>query len=133
MMKTLKELLAEANSQIEEIKASEAVNLMGDSNVVFVDVREQEELTAEGKIPDAIHASRGMLEFYLDPEMPYYNKAFSEPKQFIFYCKVGLRSALAAKVAQDMGIKNVKNMIDGFAAWQQLGAEIDMTNTSVVK
>lgn len=128
-MKTLKEFLLEANSQVEEIQASDAIHLIGNSNVVFVDVRDLPELTLEGKIPGAIHASRGMLEFYLDPECPYYNEQFSGSKQFIFYCKVGMRSALAAKVAQDMGLKNVKNMIDGFLAWQQLGADIDMMKT----
>lgn len=126
-MKTVNELLSEANSQIEEIQVAEAVTLIRDNNVVFVDVREQQELTLEGKIPDAIHIPCAKLAFYLDPKSSYYNQIFSEPKQFIFYCKIGLRSALSVKLAQDMGLKNVKNMAGGFLAWQQQQAEIDKT------
>ena len=94
-------------------------------DVVLVDIRDPRELTREGRIEGAFHCPRGMLEFWIDPESPYHKEVFAEDKQFVFFCAGGLRSALAAKTAQDMGLKPVAHMIGGFGAWKKSGAPIE--------
>ena len=86
--------------------------------VLLVDIRDIRELWREGTIPGSIHAPRGMLEFWVDPESPYHRKDFSSGKKFIFFCAGGLRSALAAQTAQNMGLKPVAHMAGGFGAWR---------------
>jgi len=97
MKKGFKRLLAEANDAIVTYTPAEAQALLGDESVVFVDVRDLPELKREGKIPRAVHASRGMLEFLVDPESPYHKPVFASDKKFLLYCASGGRSALAAQ------------------------------------
>ena len=61
-------------------------------------------------IPNAFHATRGMLEFWVDPESPYYKEIFGSGKEFIFYCKSGWRSSLATATLQDMGLSPVRHI-----------------------
>jgi rhodanese-related sulfurtransferase len=79
----------------------------------------------EGKLPGAFACTRGMLEFWIDPESPYAKPVFAEPKRFVFLCAGGWRSALAAKTAQDMGLENVAHIEGGFGAWKNSGGPID--------
>lgn len=118
--KRVKDLLAEANEKIEQIPAEEAINLIDDEKIVFVDVRETDE-TANGMIPNAFHAPRGMLEFYIDPESPAHKKDFAQDKKFIFYCGSGGRSALSALTVQRMGLEPVAHIPGGFPAWKNAG------------
>src|SRR5690606_18958113 len=97
---------------------------LGRGDAVFVDVRDAPEL-AGGRIPGAVHASRGMLEFLIDPESPYHKQVFAEPKEFIFYCKSGARSALAAQSAQEMGLARVATIEGGLNAWEEGGGEVE--------
>ena len=120
-----KQLLDEARREIVEIPAAEAIKLAGDPNVVIVDIRDPREIVSEGRIPGAIHAPRGMLEFWIDPASPYAKPIFQSDKKFIFHCAGGLRSALAAKTAQDMGLKPVAHMAGGFAAWRDAGGAVE--------
>jgi rhodanese-related sulfurtransferase len=120
-----KELVADAEKRIDIISAKEALAESGSSDVVFVDLRDVRELKREGKIPNAFHCPRGLLEFWIDSESPYYNKTFGEDKRFVFYCNLGWRSALAADVAQRMGLKNVCHVDGGFEAWKQAGGEVE--------
>jgi rhodanese-related sulfurtransferase len=117
-MKGAKELVAQANSRVKIIPVQEAVLLLNDPNTVFVDLRDSAELVRDGKIPGSIHVNRGMLEFTLDPTMPYYNPVFSSGKKFLFYCASGGRSALAADTAQSMGLENVSHLGGGFRSWK---------------
>lgn len=118
-MKTnLKILLAKANASVESYTTQEAKSEVGNQNVIFIDVREKQELETEGQIPSAINIPRGMLEFTLDANSPYYNDIFSTGKSFIFYCKSGGRSVLAAQRAVEMGLENVKNLQGGFMTWK---------------
>jgi rhodanese-related sulfurtransferase len=78
-------------------------------------------LWREGKIPGALHVPRGMLEFWIDPESPYHKPLFTEPRRFVFYCNLGWRSALAAHVAQTMGLADVCHIGGGFDAWCAAG------------
>ena len=125
-MKTgYKALVDEANAQIETISAVEAAKLASDDNVVLVDIRYPRELERDGKIPGAFHATRGMLEFWIDPESPYHKPVFASGKRFVFYCAGGLRSALATKTAQDMGLSPVAHIEGGFGAWKAAGLPIE--------
>ena len=118
MKKGFKQLLAEANAEIETLPTAEAIKLHGSSDVVFVDLRDPRELDREGQIPGAFKCTRGMLEFWIDPESPYHKPVFAEDKKFVFFCAAGWRSALAAKTAQDMGLEKVAHIEGGFGAWR---------------
>ncbi|MCH7931218.1 MAG: rhodanese-like domain-containing protein [Proteobacteria bacterium] len=112
-----KQLIAEANSVIETITVAQALTLVGDPGVQFVDVRETVERQQSGTIQGAVHAPRGFLEFHVDPESPMHNPALSAGKRLVLFCGSGGRSALAAKTLHDMGVKNVCHIGGGFAAW----------------
>ena len=112
-----KQLIAEANSVIETITVPQALTLVGDPGVQFVDVRETVERQQSGTIQGAVHAPRGFLEFHVDPESPMHNPALSAGKRLVLFCGSGGRSALAAKTLHDMGVKNVCHIGGGFAAW----------------
>lgn len=117
--KGYKALIAEANAQVRTLPIEEAKRLHGDPSVVFVDLRDVRELTREGKMPGAFHCPRGMLEFWIDPDSPYAKPVFQEDKTFVFFCAGGWRSALAAKAAQDMGLKPVAHIEGGFGNWKR--------------
>jgi rhodanese-related sulfurtransferase len=120
-----KALLDEANAKVETIPAADAVPLVGDGSVVFVDLRDPRELEREGRIPGAVHCPRGMLEFWIDPESPYHKPVFAEDKRFVFFCAGGWRSALAAAAAQDMGLKPVAHLGGGIGAWKAAGGPVE--------
>jgi rhodanese-related sulfurtransferase len=123
--KGYKDLLAEANAEIETLSISHAQKLLADENVIFVDLRDPRELEREGKMPGAFHCPRGMLEFWIDPESPYAKPIFQEDKKFVFFCAGGWRSALAAKIAQDMGLKPVAHIEGGFGEWKKQGGMVE--------
>ena len=122
--KGYKALLAEANAKVKTLTVAEAAALAGDANTVFVDLRDPRELEREGRMPGAFHCPRGMLEFWIDPESPYAKPVFAEDKQFVFFCAGGWRSALAARAAQEMGLKPVAHIEGGFGAWKKSGAPV---------
>ncbi len=121
-----KSLVETARGQIEEVTAAEAIGLAADPGVLLVDIRDPRELEREGRVPGAFHATRGMLEFWIDPESPYYKPVFGEDRKFVFFCAGGMRSVLAAKVAQDMGLRPVAHVIGGFKAWKEAGGAVEM-------
>ena len=120
-----KSLVDAAKRQIEEIPAAEAVKLAGRDDVVLVDIRDPRELEREGKVPGAFHMTRGMLEFWIDPESVYFKPIFGEDKKFVFFCAGGMRSALATKTAQDMGLKPVAHILGGFRGWKDAGGPVE--------
>ncbi len=121
MKKGYRELLDEANAEIEGISPEEAVQLLGGEDCLLIDLRDPRELEREGRIPGARHVTRGMLEFWIDPESPYHKPFFASGKTFVFFCASGWRSALATKTAQDMGLSPVKHIVGGFTAWKKAG------------
>jgi rhodanese-related sulfurtransferase len=125
MVKRAAEMVAEANAAVGTLSVDEAKQLLGRDDVVFLDVREGAELATQGKIPGAVHAPRGHLEFYADPSAPYHKPELAAGKRVVVYCASGARSALAAKTLKDMGIDKVVNMLGGFTAWQQKGGNIE--------
>lgn len=126
LKKTIFDLVAEANAEIETISAEQAITLRNDPNVVLVDLRDIRELAREGRIPGAFHAPRGMLEFWVDPASPYYKEIFGSGKRFVFFCAGGLRSALATQQVQRMGLEPVCHIEGGFKAWKDGGGPVEM-------
>jgi rhodanese-related sulfurtransferase len=123
--KGYRQLLDEANAEIEAISPKAAAALLGDDGTVLVDLRDPRELDREGRIPGAKHVTRGMLEFWIDPESPYHKPFFASGKTFVFFCASGWRSALATKTAQDMGLAPVKHVLGGFTAWKEAGLPVE--------
>lgn len=125
-MRNVGELVSEAKKQIRSYEPSEAIGCYGRADeVVFVDVRDEQEVCTTGRIPGAIQASRGMLEFYVAPDSPYHNAAFDAQREYIFYCGTGEASALAAAAAKSLGLARVASLSGGFAAWKQSGGAVE--------
>ena len=112
-------LIDKAMEVIETIPLDKAQTLLTDSKTVFVDIRDVRELEREGMIPNALHAPRGMLEFWVDPESPYYKPIFGEGKRLVLYCASAWRSALATETLQRMGVPHVCHLEGGFSAWKK--------------
>jgi rhodanese-related sulfurtransferase len=113
------ELIAHAMAQIETVPLEKAQILLDDPDTVFVDIRDIRELEREGMIPNAMHAPRGMLEFWVDPDSPYYKPIFGEGKRLVLYCASAWRSALATETLHRMGVPNVSHLEGGFSAWKK--------------
>ena len=118
-------VLQKAITTDETISAEQALVEFDAPDVVFVDLRDVRELKREGKIPGAFHCPRGLLEFWIDPECQYYNPVFDVSKRFVFYCNLGWRSALAADVARQMGLRDVCHIGGGFEAWKSAGGAVE--------
>jgi len=119
--KGYRQLVDEANAIVEEIDIAKAKTLYGRDDVQLVDIRDIRELEREGRIPGAFHCPRGMLEFWIDPASPYAKPQFQQDRRFVFFCAGGLRSALAARAAQEMGLKPVSHIKGGYGAWRAAG------------
>jgi len=122
---SVKQLVQTAKSRIEEIPAKEALALAMRDDVVIVDIRDVRERQKLGFIPDSVHAPRGMLEFWVDPDSPYHKPVFAEDKKFILHCASGWRSALAAASLLDMGFE-VAHITEGFSGWVEAGGDVEM-------
>ncbi|MCM5678503.1 rhodanese-like domain-containing protein [Schlegelella sp. S2-27] len=125
LKKGYRALVDEAMAQVTTYSVEEARAKLGDTSVQFVDVRDVRELEREGVVPGAVHAPRGMLEFWIDPESPYHRPVFAEDKEFVLFCAAGWRSALATKTLQDMGLPRVAHIEGGFTAWKAAGAPVE--------
>ncbi len=121
MKVSVKQLVENALEKIETISVDEATALLDDDNTVFVDIRDIRELYRGGKIPGALHAPRGMLEFWVDPESEYHRDVFSSGKRFVLYCAKSHRSALATLALKEMGLDPICHIDGGFEAWQKAG------------
>lgn len=121
--KTLADYRAEAQAAVDGISAKESIRLLGEDDVVFVDIRDSAEVEKSGKVLGAVHIPRGMLEFYIDPASSMHHKLFSTQNEVIFYCETGGRSLLAAKLAKDMGVGDARYIEGGFRAWSRAGGE----------
>jgi rhodanese-related sulfurtransferase len=121
----IKSLLEEANKEIETMSVADVKAAVERGDAVLVDIRDPRELEREGRIPGSFSCPRGMLEFWIDPESPYAKPIFQENRKFIFHCASGWRSALAAKTAQDMGLKPVAHLGGGFKAWRDEGEAVE--------
>lgn len=121
----VRDMVDEANALVETIPLEAAAALVGAEDVVIVDIRDPRELQREGKIPGAFSCPRGMLEFWIDPDSPYHKPVFDQDKRYVFYCASAWRSALASRVAQDMGLAPVAHIAGGFSAWKKAGLPVE--------
>ncbi len=120
--KGFRQLVDEAMEEIKTYSVADVKARLADPAVQIVDIRDVRELAA-GTVVGALHAPRGMLEFWVDPASPYFKPVFGdESKEFILFCGAGWRSALATKTLQDMGMRNVAHIDGGYAEWQKQGA-----------
>ena len=117
-IRDVRDMVAEANAEVETLTAVEAIAALGDADTVFVDVRERDEHAA-GSVPGAVHVPRGLLEFAADPASPLHKATLASGARLVVYCASGGRSALAAKTLKDMGIGRVANLLGGIAAWRK--------------
>jgi rhodanese-related sulfurtransferase len=124
MKKTAKALVEDAMAQVTTYTVEQALALHAHPGVQFVDVRDVRELEREGVIPGSIHAPRGLIEFWFDPDSPYHRDAFAQDKEYVLFCAAGWRSALATKTLMDMGLERVAHVGGGFTAWKEAGAPV---------
>lgn len=119
------QMVAAARALIEEIEAADAIALLGDPDVIIVDLRDVRERQREGYIPGSFHCPRGMAEFWVDPQSPYYKDIFGRDAKFIFHCASGWRSAITVDTLQQMGFDNIAHIRDGFTSWQAAGGPVE--------
>lgn len=117
-------MVAAARARIQEIETKDALAMVNDPNVVFVDLRDVRERQHSGFIPGSFHCPRGMLEFWVDPESPYFKEIFAEDKTFVFHCASGWRSALSVATLQDMGFE-AAHLKEGFSTWEKQGGPVE--------
>lgn len=119
-------LVDEAMAQVKTYSVADVRQRQDDPALQLVDIRDVRELQAEGTVPGSYHAPRGMLEFWVDPDSPYFKKIFADAsKEFVLFCGAGWRSALAAKTLQDMGMRNVAHIDGGFTEWAKQGGAVE--------
>ena len=119
LKKGIKHLVEEAMAEIETMSTEETIKRYRDDDVLLVDIRDVRELEADGMVPGAVHAPRGMIEFWADPDSSYHKEVFNQPnKTFALYCRSSWRSALATKALKDMGMDNGCHFAGGFMAWK---------------
>ena len=125
LKKSVSELVAAAEARIERLTPDQARALLDDPDVRFVDIRDVRELKREGTVPGALHAPRGMLEFWVDPDSPYHKADFASGQRFVLFCALGHRSALATAQLMDMGFGPVCDIEGGFEGWRSVGGKVE--------
>ncbi|WP_027255824.1 rhodanese-like domain-containing protein [Leisingera aquimarina] len=128
-MKPLKmssaKMVENARARIEEIESTDLISMLDDPSVVVVDIRDVRERQRSGYIPGSFHAPRGMIEFWVDPDSPYFKDIFAqEDKKFVFHCASGWRSAITTATLQDMGF-DAAHLKEGFSTWEKHGGPIE--------
>ena len=119
LKKGIKDVVEEAMAEIETMSTEEAIKRYRDDDLLLVDSRDVRELEADGMVPGAVHAPRGMIEFWVDPDSSYHKEVFNQPnKTFVLYCRSSWRSALATKALKNMGMDNGCHFAGGFMAWK---------------
>ncbi len=116
-IKSSKTLVTEALSEIKTISPDEALSMMDEDKCNLIDIRDIRELERDGRVENSNHIPRGMLEFWLDPDSPYFKDGkLDMNKEMVLFCAGGMRSALAAKTLKDMGFEKVSHIDGGFGA-----------------
>lgn len=119
------DLVQDARERILEIEADDLIDMVEhDPNIQIVDIRDIRERQREGYIPGSFHAPRGMIEFWIDPDSPYFKDIFASDKAFIFHCASGWRSALTVATLQDMGFQ-AAHLKNGFTSWKKQGGAVE--------
>jgi len=116
-------LVAAARARIVEVATPDAIKMLDDEDVVIVDLRDVRERDRSGFIPNSFHCPRGMAEFWVDPESPYFKDIFAQDKTFVFHCASGWRSALTVATLNGMGFA-CTHLRDGFSTWESSGGPV---------
>ena len=117
-------MVANARARIEEIETPDAIAMVNDPSVQIVDLRDPRERERTGFIPGSFHCPRGMLEFWVDPDSPYFKDVFAQDKKFVFHCASGWRSAISVATLQDMGF-DAAHIKEGFSTWEKSGGPVE--------
>lgn len=118
------DMVARARTRITEFETADLIALLGADDLVIVDIRDVRERERQGFIPGSFHAPRGMVEFWVDPDSPYFKPIFGEGKRFVFHCASGWRSALTVATLQDMGFE-AAHLKHGFSDWVKAGGQVE--------
>ncbi|MDD9727945.1 rhodanese-like domain-containing protein [Roseovarius sp. SK2] len=122
---TAAQMVADARARIQEVETKDLIAQHEDPDLVIVDIRDVRERQRSGFIPGSVHAPRGMLEFWVDPESPYHRDVFAQPgKRYVLHCASGWRSALATAALQDMGFE-ASHLREGFSTWADQGGPVE--------
>ncbi len=121
---TAAEMVAAARARVEEVETADLIAALGEPDLVVVDIRDIRERQKTGHIPGSLHAPRGMIEFWVDPESPYFKPEFTVGKRFVFHCASGWRSALTVATLQDMGF-DAAHLREGFTGWVAEGGPVE--------
>ncbi|GIT85992.1 rhodanese-like domain-containing protein [Roseobacter sp. OBYS 0001] len=119
------QMVANARARIKEIETPDLIAMLDDPNVVIVDIRDIRERQRSGYIPGSFHAPRGMIEFWVDPDSPYFKDIFAQDdKMFVFHCASGWRSGITTATLQDMGF-DAAHLKEGFSTWEKQGGPVE--------
>ncbi|EKE44265.1 rhodanese domain protein [Oceaniovalibus guishaninsula JLT2003] len=124
------DLVARAKERIVTLPVDEVRRRHEAGSILLVDIRDVRELARTGRIPGAIHAPRGMLEFWVDPASPYHRPDFDTDRTIVLFCAAAQRSALAVLTLQEMGVADIAEMEGGFAGWQAAGGAVEQPDGS---
>ncbi|MGY3439824.1 MULTISPECIES: rhodanese-like domain-containing protein [unclassified Marinovum] len=122
------QMVQSARARIKEIETADLIAMLDDPDVVVVDIRDVRERQRSGYIPGSFHAPRGMIEFWVDPDSPYFKEIFGQDKTFVFHCASGWRSAITTATLQDMGF-DAAHLKEGFSTWEKHGGPIEFPDT----
>ncbi|MEH6520184.1 rhodanese-like domain-containing protein [Sulfitobacter sp.] len=121
---TAAQMVANARARIEEVETADAIGMVNNPKVQIVDLRDPRERERSGFIPGSFHCPRGMLEFWIDPDSPYFKDVFAQDKKFVFHCASGWRSAISVATLQDMGF-DAAHIKEGFSTWEKSGGPVE--------
>jgi len=124
-MTELQKKLDQILTRICTLDVREALALLGQPDVCFVDLRDGHEIDIYGKIPGSEHCPRGSLEFRIPSDSPYHRSFFTNDRRFVFYCSHGQRSILATDTARQLGLQNVCHIKGGMVAWVKAGGAVE--------
>lgn len=129
LKKTAAQMVADARARIEEIETADGIAMVDDPDMQIVDLRDPRERDRSGYIPGSFHCPRGMLEFWVDPDSPYFKDVFAQNKKFVFHCASGWRSAISVATLQDMGF-DAAHLKEGFSGWEKAGGPVEHSTSS---
>ena len=119
-IKSANELVNDALSEIKTITAEDAHENFKDNKINLIDIRDIRELEKEGRVENSHHIPRGMLEFWMDPNSPYFKQGkLDQNKEIVLFCAGGVRSALAVKALKHMGYEKISHIEGGFGSISQ--------------
>lgn len=125
----IKQLLEEAKSNITEIEPAEALKLVNNPDWLIVDVRDIRERQRDGYIEGSFHCPRGMVEFWIDPDSPYFKPEFGQGKKLLFHCALDWRSALTVSTVTGMGVKDASHLKGGLKGWKEANGPVVMPSS----